>query len=107
MIDDTKAVGVSTNSMPRLLLRERHVLSDNSFAEVVIWQLSRRVPGSSHRFKYRLAFVVEGVCVLRFDNEARKGDHKHMDEQEVAYDFVSLAQLMTDFWDEIDRWRAA
>ena len=28
-----------------------------------------------HGFKYRLAFVVNGVCVLRYDNEAGKGDH--------------------------------
>ena len=25
--------------------------------------------------KYSLAYVVEGECVLRYDNEAGKGDH--------------------------------
>jgi hypothetical protein len=93
--------------MSRLLLRERHVLSENSFAEMVIWQLPRRLPGSAHRFKYRLAFVVDEVCVMRFDNETGKGDHKHVAEQEVAYVFESLEQLVADFWDEIDRWRLA
>ena len=93
--------------MSRLLLRERHVLSENSFAEMVIWQLPRRLPGSAHRFKYRLAFVVDEVCVMRFDNETGKGDHKHVAEQEVAYVFKSLEQLVADFWDEIDRWRLA
>jgi hypothetical protein len=91
--------------MPRLLLRERRVLSENMFAEMVIWQLSRPLPGSVHHFKYRLAFVVEEVCVLRFDNEAGKGDHKHVRELEADYEFASLAQLLTDFWNEIDRWR--
>jgi hypothetical protein len=91
--------------MPTLLLRERHVLGENAFAETVIWHLPRRVPGSAHRFKYRLAFVVEDVCVLRFDNETGKGDHKHVEEREVPYVFVSLPQLVADFWDEIDRWR--
>jgi hypothetical protein len=92
--------------MPRLLLRERHVVSENSFAETVIWQLPRAVPGSSHRFKYRLAFVVDEVCVLRFDNETGKGDHKHLREREVAYRFVSLEQLLADFWEEVALWSA-
>ena len=70
-------------------------------------EVPRALRGSRHRFKYRMAFVVNEVCVLRFDNETGKGDHKHVGEAEVAYVFVSLAQLVTDFWGEIDRWRAS
>jgi hypothetical protein len=91
--------------MTTLLLRERHVLSESSFAEIVIWELPRRSRGSLHRFKYRLAFVVDEVCVLRFDNEAGKGDHKHLGEDETEYTFTSLTRLLADFWAEIDRWR--
>ncbi len=64
------------------------------------------VPGSGHGFKYRLAYVVEGVCVLRFDNETGKGDHKHIGDREVPYTFTTLAQLVTDFWSAIDEWNA-
>ena len=92
--------------MPRLLLRERRVLGEDRFAELVVWRLPRALPGSTHRMKYRLAFVVDEVCVLRFDNETGKGDHKHIGEREVAYNFVSFEQLLADFWAEIDRWRA-
>jgi hypothetical protein len=61
-----------------LLLDERHVLDVGTFVEIVIWQLPRPARGSLHRFKYRLALVVDGVCVLRYDNEAGKGDHRHI-----------------------------
>jgi Family of unknown function (DUF6516) len=88
----------------RLLLRERRIIGEDRFADIVIWQLPRRAPGSSHRFKYRLAFVVDQVCVLRFDNESGKGDHKHIGEEQVVYDFISLTQLVADFWNEIDEW---
>jgi hypothetical protein len=91
----------------RLLLRERRVVSEGRFAEIVIWRLPGRVPGSAHSFKYRLAYIVDEVRVLRFDNETGKGDHKHIGAEEVPYLFTSLAQLVTDFWDEIDRWRSA
>jgi hypothetical protein len=89
----------------RLLLRERLIVSEGRFAEIVIWQSPRSVPGSAHRFKYRLAFVVDEVCVVRFDNETGKGDHKHIGTEEVPYVFTSLARLVTDFWTEIDEWR--
>jgi hypothetical protein len=91
--------------MPRLLLRQRVPVSEAAFAEMVVWELPRRLRGSAHTYKYRLAFVVEDVCVLRFDNEAGKGDHKHMGETETPYVFVSLTQLLADFRYEVDRWR--
>jgi hypothetical protein len=89
---------------PRLLLRERRIVGEDRFAEMVIWKLPKPIPGSLHAFKYRLAFVVEGVCVLRFDNESRKGDHKHVGTKEVPYAFTSLTNLVTDFLNEIDKW---
>jgi hypothetical protein len=88
-----------------LLLRERHVLSETAFAEFVVWKLPRSLRGSAHQFKYRLAFIADGVCVLRFDNESGKGDHLHRGEREEPYDFVSPEKLVEDFWTEVDTWR--
>lgn len=88
----------------RLLLRERRIVEEGRFADIVIWQLPRPVPGSGHRFKYRLAFVADGMCVLRFDNEAGKGDHKHVGATQSPYEFISLDQLVTDFWNAVGQW---
>jgi hypothetical protein len=52
-----------------------------------------------------LALVVEGVCVLRFDNEAGKGDHKHVADCEEPYKFNGPEALLEDFWNEVDKWR--
>ncbi len=92
-------------AITRLLLRERVVVGENRFAEIVIWQVPRPLAGSVHGYKYRLAFVVDEVCVLRFDNETGKGDHKHLDTGEQAYGFSSLEQLLVDFWTEVEEWR--
>ena len=89
----------------RLLLRERHVLGEGRFADIVIWQLPSPTSGRPHGFKYRLAYVVDEICVLRFDNEAGKGDHKHVGDDETQYKFASLDQLVADFWNAIDEWR--
>lgn len=88
-----------------LLLKERRVLGEGRFADIVIWRVPKPVPGSVHGFKYRLALIVDDVCVLRFDNEAGKGDHKHMGERQVPYDFTTLDRLVTDFWQAVDDWR--
>ena len=60
-----------------LLLNERHVLDARTFVEIVVWRLDQPVRRSIQRFKYRLALVADSVCVLRYDNEAGKGDHRH------------------------------
>ena len=62
--------------------------------------------GSGHEYKYALAYVVEGDCVLRYDNEAGKGDHKHLGEEQMPYVFTTPAQLLEDFWNDVDRWRS-
>jgi hypothetical protein len=81
------------------------VLGEDRFADIVIWRVPKPVPGSAHGFKYRLALIVDDVCVLRFDNETGKGDHKHVGERQVPYDFTTLDRLVTDFWQAVDDWR--
>ena len=85
-----------------LLLDERHVVAENAFVELVVWRVPRPVLSSSHLFKYRLAFVVDGECVLRYDNEAGKGGHKHVGGQQSAYSFRGFERLLSDFWSDVD-----
>jgi len=79
---------------------------DEAFIEISVWQVPSPVRGSAHRFKYRLALVVHRVCVMRYDNEAGKGDHKHVDESEFPYEFVNLGKLQRDFGLDARRWLA-
>jgi Family of unknown function (DUF6516) len=60
-----------------LLLEERRDIAEDRFVELVVWQVPQPVRDSKHLFKYRLALVINGLCVLRYDNEAGKGDHRH------------------------------
>lgn len=87
------------------LAQERHVLAEDAFVEVVVWRVPRQVKGSAHRFKYRLALVVAGECVLRYDNETGKGDHRHVGNAETSYSFSSREKLLVDFWADVEAWR--
>jgi hypothetical protein len=84
-----------------LLLRERRRLRADAFADARIWRVPEPVRGSGHPFKYSIAFVVQGRCLLRYDNEAGKGDHKHMGTLELPYRFVSPERLLADFWRDV------
>lgn len=86
------------------LVSTRIAYSETAFAELVLWRLPRPLQGSAHDFKYRLAYVVRGVCVLRYDNESGKGDHRHVGETEQVYAFTTPEKLMADFQQDIERW---
>jgi len=87
-----------------LLVRTRVVYSEASFAELVLWQVPAPVAGSTHHYKYRLAYVVEGVCMVRYDNETGKGDHRHFGERESKYSFSTPEALLAAFERDIARW---
>lgn len=76
----------------------------DAFVEVVVWRVQEPVLPSSHAFKYRLAYVVGGECVLRYDNERGKGDHRHIEAGEEPHVFTTPERLMSDFEADVMRW---
>jgi hypothetical protein len=91
----------------QLLTHERQPLGEDLFKEIVIWRLPAPMLSSTHPFKYRLALVHAGHCVLRHDNERGKGDHRHVDDTETPLTFVDLATLIAQFHHDIEMWRQA
>ena len=89
----------------KLMLNERHIVSEDTFAEMMVWSLTSPLSGSHHYFKYRLALVFNGRCVLRYDNESGKGEHKHIGDEEFTYIFITPNALIDDFWNDVDNWR--
>ena len=86
------------------LICTRIVYSELAFADLVLWRLPKPLDGSFHEFKYRLAYIVRGECVLRYDNETGKGDHRHFCGEENSYIFTTPEQLVADFQKDIERW---
>jgi hypothetical protein len=77
----------------REVFNHRVALAEDAFAEIVAWEIPGPLPGSVHSYKYRLAFVVDGKCILRYDNEAGKGDHRHVGTKEIPYAFSTVDRL--------------
>lgn len=43
--------------------------------------------------------------MLRYDNEAGKGDHRHVGGREMPYAFTTPDDLLRDIWRDIDQWQ--
>jgi len=84
-------------------VRNRKLVLGKVAIQERIWAVPQAVPGSAHGYKYSFALIVDGECVLRYDNERGKGDHRHFRNRESAYAFVSLEKLMDDFQAEVQR----
>jgi len=90
-----------------LIVRDKQFV-DGTVTEVVVWRLTSPVPGCNHPFKYRFYFgLADGTCIVRYDNERGKGDHRHIGGKEKPYRFVSLQQLFRDFNEDKAAWQLA
>jgi hypothetical protein len=93
-----------SNMAAQQLIRRRVVMAENAFAELVLWRLDGPVPPCGHPYKYRLALIREGRCIVRYDNERGKGDHRHWGDSESPYTFTDVDRLVADFFNDVTRW---
>jgi Family of unknown function (DUF6516) len=94
--------------MIKALLVHRSKISypDGAIREMVVWQLPVPSANRPHGVKYRFYYgLPDGTCLIRYDNEAGKGDHRHSIVQEESYNFISLDQLFEDFFADIAKLR--
>lgn len=71
--------------------------------EMVIWRLPASTPDRPHGIKYRFYCGRNGECLVRYDNESGKGDHRHYGEREEPYAFTDVDKLIADFSDDCAR----
>lgn len=84
-----------------LVIDRKMTLEDGTILQAVVWELPIPLRGSLHRYKYRLYCGLQGRCLVRFDNEQGKGDHKHVMGLESPYAFRGIPTLLDDFRKEI------
>ena len=89
----------------QLLFRDKYIYKDGAIREMVIWRLSEADSERPHGLKYSLFYGHLGKCLVRYDNERGKADHRHVGDLEAPYDFTSVEQLIRDFKTDIDRLR--
>lgn len=85
-----------------LIYRKTEMRSDGIKLEMVIWQLPTPTPDRPHGLKYRLWAGRDGKTLVRYDNEAGKGDHKHVGRAEKPYVWQDMSALVEDFLNDVE-----
>lgn len=88
----------------RLILDTKTVLADGRIVQRRVWQLPIPTPERPHAFKYSLYCGKGGKTIVRYDNEAGRGDHRHVGPMEIVdpYKFTTLRVLLMDFAQDIE-----
>jgi hypothetical protein len=86
----------------KLILHTKKEDGKGNITEMVLWKLPEPTPDRPHGIKYRCYYGnAKGRCIVRYDNESGKGDHKHIGEKEMPYKFKTVERLIQDFMDDI------
>jgi hypothetical protein len=68
-----------------------------------VWALPTVSEERTHGLKYSLFCGDEETCLVRYDNETGKGDHRHYGTREEPYEFTTLEALLEDFQADVIR----
>lgn len=88
----------------KLIYKRKTTYSDETIVEMAIWKLPSSSGERPHGLKYRLhCGTIDGLLIVRYDNESGKGDHRHYGDVEEPYRFVDVEKLIADFLADIAR----
>ncbi|MFH1028782.1 MAG: DUF6516 family protein [Pseudomonadota bacterium] len=87
----------------RLLQKSKEEFTGGIIVETVVWELAEATPDRPHSLKYRLYCGRNGECIVRYDNESGKGDHRHYGTHEESYCYTTFAKLAEDFLADVER----
>ena len=90
----------------KLVYHEKYIYADGAVREMILWQLPQKSPDRPHGLKYRLYYgLADGSCIVLYDNESGKGDHRHVKDHEGPYQFTDVENLVADFLEEVEKAR--
>ncbi len=90
----------------RLIYREKYIYADGAIREMALWQLPEKTAEKSYGLKYRLYYgLSDGTCLVRYDNETGKGDHRHRGDREEPYQFKDVETFVAVVLQDIEKAR--
>ena len=90
--------------MAKLIYREKFIYEDGAVREMDLWQRPRKSAEKPNALNCRLYYrLSDGTCIVRYDNETGKGDHRHLRGKEEVYPFKGVETLVADILGDIER----
>jgi len=86
----------------KLVIYKKHTDELSNTVKIKVWQI-QPTKDKPFGFKYSLVHIVNGKRVLGYDNAEGKKDHKHINDREIKYEFLSIRQLIEDFFSDMEK----
>ena len=84
-----------------LLFHKKYEYSDGEIVEVKAWEVPPS-PAKPEGIKYSFVYIGrDGARILGYDNAEGKGHHKHLGDQEVPSEFLSVEWKIARFTEEV------
>lgn len=55
--------------------------------------------------RYALVYIHDAQRVVGYDNFEEKGHHKHVEKEQIRYDFKDIDTLIKDFQEDVQKWK--
>jgi hypothetical protein len=89
-----------------VIIDRKVVFPDGAILQMIIWHLPEAGTERPHGLKYRFYYgLPDRTCVVRYDNERGKSNHRHYGNREEPYQFVDIETLNTDFLSDVAKAR--
>lgn len=89
-----------------LIYHDKTALPEGGIVDMKIWALPQATSERPHGLKYSLYYGRDGERIVGYDNEAGKGDHRHLRGGEEAYRFTTVERLIADFLADVEKERS-
>ena len=84
----------------RQIYHVKEFVADGAIIEIKIWQVQKS-KDKPHGMKYSFAYIRGDKRFIGYDNAEGKGDHRHVEDREMPYEFKNVDQLFADFYQDI------
>ena len=90
--------------MAVLMFYKKNITNEGDKIEIKVWKVdnSKDFPQG---IKYSLVYVHKSKRIIGYDNERKKGHHKHYFDKEEEYKFVNPERLYNDFENDVKKLR--
>ena len=91
--------------MAEVVFHEKIEQENGDLVEMRILQVPKS-DAHPEGIRYALVYIHQNKRVVGYDNFEGKGHHKHLEKQEVSYQFKDVETLIQDFQEDIVKWKS-
>lgn len=87
--------------MAKKVIHTRDALSEDELVEIKVWEVPKG-KDFPEGLKYSFNYIKNKKRILGYDNERKKGHHRHFKGEETKVEFNEIWKLLERFKEEVE-----